>query len=274
MIPAGKGSSEHEYGGFWRVEVGDESIDGLEFETWINENIVFAFGFAGFGPIFASAGDSSADSDNAMAGGFGFFDSLECVGRNMEPFGMHVVFFDVVAADREESAEADMEGEVFDLNAFGLEFFDKFFGHIETCGWCSSRTEFFSPNGLIAFNVVSIGIAMEIRWERNVAIVGDNVGQFAIGGNSGGAIAEDFFNSNNVIGFTVVGNILNCELVASVEFAAIHNMVDFAVMFFEHDEFAGTAVGKFSEDAGAHDASIVENEKIAWFEKINELGIL
>ena len=76
MVPAGKGSSEHEYGGFWRMEVSDESIDGLEFEAWINENIVFAFGLAGFGPIFESASDGSADGDNAVASGFCLFDSL------------------------------------------------------------------------------------------------------------------------------------------------------------------------------------------------------
>ena len=76
MIPASKGSSEHEYGGFWRVEVGDESVDGLEFETWINENIVFAFGFAGFGPIFESASDGGADCDDAVTGSFGCFDGF------------------------------------------------------------------------------------------------------------------------------------------------------------------------------------------------------
>ena len=52
MIPASKSSGEHKNGGFWGMEVGDEGVDGLEFEAWINENIVFAFGFASFGPIF------------------------------------------------------------------------------------------------------------------------------------------------------------------------------------------------------------------------------
>ena len=89
---------------------------------------------------------------------------------------MHVVFFDVIAADREESAEADMEGEIFDLDAFGLEFFDKFFSHIETGGRCSGGAELFGPNGLIAFNVVLIGIAMEIWWKWDVAVIGDDFG--------------------------------------------------------------------------------------------------
>ena len=52
MIPAGKGGGKHKNGGFWRMEIGDESVNGLEFEARINENVVFAFGFAGFSPVF------------------------------------------------------------------------------------------------------------------------------------------------------------------------------------------------------------------------------
>ena len=170
---------------------------------------------------------------------------------------MHVVFFDIVAADGEESAEADMEGEVFDLDAFGLKFLDKFFGHIEAGGWCSGRTEFFGPNGLIAFNVVLIGVAMEIWWKWNVTVIGDDFGEVAISRNGCGTVAEDFFDSDDIIGFGVVSDIFDGELVASMEFAAIHDMVNFAIMFFEYDEFAWATVGKFSKDTRAHNASII-----------------
>ena len=174
MVPASKSGGEHKYGGFWRVEVGDESVNGLEFEAWINEDVIFAFGFASFGPIFESAGDGSADGDKAVAGSFGCFDGFERVGRDMEPFRVHMVLFDIIAANRQKSAEADVESEIFDLDTFSLKFFDKFFGHIETCGWGGSGAEFFSPNGLIAFNVVLIGIAMEIWWKWDVAVIGDD----------------------------------------------------------------------------------------------------
>ena len=76
VIPASESGGEHEYGGFWGMEVGDEGVDGLEFEAWINENIVFAFGFASFGPIFESASDGGADSNDAVAGSFGCFDGF------------------------------------------------------------------------------------------------------------------------------------------------------------------------------------------------------
>ncbi len=52
MIPSGESGSEHENGGFWSMEISYESVDGLKFKAWINKDIVFAFGFASFGPIF------------------------------------------------------------------------------------------------------------------------------------------------------------------------------------------------------------------------------
>ena len=40
---------------------------------------------------------------------------------DVEPFGVHFVVFDLVGADRKESAEADMECEVRDDDTFLLE---------------------------------------------------------------------------------------------------------------------------------------------------------
>ena len=108
VFPAGEGGSEHEDGGFWGVEVSDESVDDLELEAWINKNVVFAFGFAGFAPEFESARDGGADGDDVVAGGFGLLDGGDSFGWDVEPFGVHVVLFDVVAADREEGTEADV----------------------------------------------------------------------------------------------------------------------------------------------------------------------
>lgn len=47
----------------------------------------------------------------------------------------------------------------------------------------------------------------------------------------------------------MVGDVLNSESVADVEFAAIHNVINFASMFFEYDKFARTTVGQLSKDA-------------------------
>ena len=108
--------------------------------------------------------------------GFCFLNSFNGVGGNLEPFGMHAVFFDIVATNRKESAETDVEGKVFDLDAFGLKFFDKFFGHIKTSGRGGGGAEFFSPDSLIAFDIILVGVAMEIGWKWNVTVIVNNVG--------------------------------------------------------------------------------------------------
>ena len=175
MIPASKSSGEHKNGGFWGMEVGDEGVDGLEFKTRIDKDVVFAESFASFGPEFKRASDGSADGDNAMIGGFGFFDGLDGVVWNMEPFGMHVMLLDVIATDWQKSAEADMEGKVFDLDVFGLELFDEFFGHVKASSRCGGGAEFFGPDSLVALDVIFVGIAMKIGWKWDVTVVGDNV---------------------------------------------------------------------------------------------------
>lgn len=42
-----------------------------------------------------------------------------------------------------------------------------------------------------------------------------------------------------------------------MEFAAVHDVVDFAVVFFKYDEFAGAAVWQFGKDARAHYARVI-----------------
>ena len=74
VFPASECGGEHEHGRFWGVEVCDESVYDLEFKTWVNEDVVFAFGFASFTPEFKSAGNGGADSDYAVAGSLGFLD--------------------------------------------------------------------------------------------------------------------------------------------------------------------------------------------------------
>lgn len=71
------------------------------------------------GDVLEGAGDSGADGSDGVTGGFGLLDSLDGGGRKMKPFGVHVVGFDVVLAYRLEGAEADVEGEVDDFDAFG-----------------------------------------------------------------------------------------------------------------------------------------------------------
>lgn len=219
MVPASKSGSKHEDGGFWRMKVREQGVNYLEFETRIDKNVVFAFGFARFGPEFERAGDGGADSNDAMAGSLRGFNGFDCLGRNLKPLGMHMVLLDIVATNWQESTKANMKSKVLDLNAFGFKFGEGFFGHVETGGWSGGGAEFFSPNGLIALNVVGVGIAMEIWRKRNVAVGFDDIGEWTVTADGGGTVAKNFLDGDLVVG------IVNGEDVASVELATIHDSI-------------------------------------------------
>lgn len=99
MVPASKSGSKHEDGGFWRMKVSKKSIDDFKFEARIDEDIVFAFGFARFGPEFERAGDGGTDGNDAMAGSLSGLDCLNGFGGNLEPLRMHMVLLDIVATN-------------------------------------------------------------------------------------------------------------------------------------------------------------------------------
>jgi hypothetical protein len=179
-----------------------------------------------------------------------------------------MVFLDVVATNWQESAKADMKSKIFDLDAFSFELGKSFFGHVEAGGWSGGGAEFFSPDSLIALNVVSVSVAMEIWWKRNVAVGFDDIGEWTVATDGSGAITEDFLDGDLVVG------IVNCEDIAGVKFAAVHDGIKIGFVFFEDDEFAWTAIGKSSKKTSAHDAGVVKDYEVAWFEKISNVGIM
>ncbi len=99
-------------------------------------------------------------------------------------------------------------------------------------------------------------------------------GERSRGFNDSGAVAEDFFDGDFFGGFFVGFVVDDGQLVAIVEFTAIHDVTDVAVVVFEYDEFAWTPVREFGENTAAHDASIVENEKVARLEEVGKVGIV
>ena len=200
MVPASESGGKHQDGGFWRVEVSDEGVDGFELEAWIDENIVFALGFAGFGPELQGTRNGGANGNYAVAGSFGCLNRLNGVGRDLEPFRMHLMLLNIVSANREESAETDVKGEIFDLDALILELFHEFFGHIKAGGWRSGRAEIFGPDSLIALDVFFFGIAMHVWGKGNIAVILGNFLEWASGGCGSGAVAENFFNRNYIVG--------------------------------------------------------------------------
>lgn len=101
---------------------------------------------------------------------------------------------------------------------------------------------------------------MKVGRKWNIAVIGDDLCEVATSGNSSGAVAEDFFNGDDVVSFGTVGDVFDGKLVAGMKFAAINNVIDIAIVFFEYDKFARATVGELCKDARAHNASIVEDE--------------
>ena len=75
-----------------------------------------------------------------------------------------MMFFYIIATNRQEGAESDMEGEVVDLDTFFSEFMEQRFGHVETGGRSGGATSLFCPDSLIASNIGSFGVSVEVGW--------------------------------------------------------------------------------------------------------------
>ena len=179
--PGGEGSREHEDGGAGSVKVGEEVVDNLKFEagvdedvgltgeivdrgSWIVENIGVSLG-----DVLESAGDGGANGKDAVVGGFGLCDCLDSGGGDVKPFGVHVMGFDVVFADRLESAQADVEGKINDFDAFGLDLVNELLGDVERGSGGGDRAFLGGEDGLVTNGVFWSGGAFDIWGQGNLA---------------------------------------------------------------------------------------------------------
>lgn len=162
--PGSESGGEHKNGRPRSVEVGEEGVDDLEFVSRIYENVGFAERLFCVGKMLESATDGRAESDNFAARFFCGINGGESVCGNIVMLGMHLVVFDAVGADRKESAEADMESEVFYLDAFFAQTSEKVVSHIETGGRSGSGALFIiiGEDCLVAVDVGFVSVAIHI----------------------------------------------------------------------------------------------------------------
>ena len=197
----------------------------------------------------------------------------------MEPLGVHFVIFYFVGANGEESAEADVESEIFDDYTFLTKLFEEFLGHIEAGGGSSGGAHVLGPDGLIALRVIFVGVAVEVGRQGNSAVFFGEVRERNARGNFGDAITQHVSNGNAFSerslapveqsssasqGAVVTGLsrsvlatsasmllesiiIAHCQPIAIVEFAAVHYFLGFVAVSFENDKFAFSAIGKRSK---------------------------
>lgn len=111
--------------------------------------------------------------------------------------------------------------------------------------------------------------------EGDVAVILRDFFERAIGLGGGDAVAENFLDSNNVFSFFVGCNVFDDKLFAFVKFAAVHDVVDIAVVAFENDELTRVAVRfALSENAGTHNFCIVQNNEVARLKELVEIRVV
>ena len=157
MITAGQGADQHNQGGFRQMEVGDQSIQNLEFVSRIDEDAGFAAAALnntwGNGSGLKCTAGSGAHCDDAAAVLFSFVNSLSSFFINMIDFTVHHMLFDFVYFYRAEGAKTNVQGHIGNINSFFLKFCQKLTGKMKTGGGGGGRAFLSGIYGLITIAI-------------------------------------------------------------------------------------------------------------------------
>ena len=92
------------------MEVREERVDNFKLKAGKDKDVVFALGLFSFSVKLERAGDGCSDGDDLMIIFFRGFNSFESFAGERKPFGVHLMIFDFIGANWEESPETDVEG--------------------------------------------------------------------------------------------------------------------------------------------------------------------
>lgn len=137
MFGAGEGADQHEQRGLWQVEVGEERVDELKLVAGAEEDTGLtgvgvqrrAGGHAG--AVLEGANGRGAGGDDAAAFAAGAVDGGGGVCGQGVGFGVETDVGEVLDADGLEGAEADVEGDVGDLDTVGADLLEDRGGEVE-----------------------------------------------------------------------------------------------------------------------------------------------
>ena len=153
QVPAGKGRDQHKEGGFRGMEIGEEPVHKLELVARVDEYGGGAAAgrdeAAGAGR-FKSAHGCGPHRSDLLPGGLGL---VEGVGNALwygVGFGMHLVVFDILGADREECAGSHMECDLQYLCPLCPDGIQDCIGEVEPCGGGCHRAKLLGVYGLVA----------------------------------------------------------------------------------------------------------------------------
>ena len=147
------------------MKIGDQMIDGPEAVARCDEQVCFiASGneLPCSGSGFQCAQTCGPDGDDFSSGGFRGPDGIDGFLRDGVPLGVHLVFRQIFASDRLESACAHMQGQISCPDAFLLKPVKQFLIEMQACSRRGDSARFTGEDGLVTGFVIGIGGPIDI----------------------------------------------------------------------------------------------------------------
>ena len=229
------------------------------------------------GAVLEGARSGGASGDDAALFAEGGIDSFGSGGRQRVVFGVETDVFDVFSADRLEGAEADVEGDGFDLNAAGAELFEDFGSKVEAGGGSGGGAELVGEDGLVALAIVSGIVAVDVWGQRHVADAIENSAK-VFGGREaesafavfGGSDDFGFQERRSVVGGGEVETLAGLNLAAGADEGGPGEGILRLRADEQHFDVAGVA-GAMAMKAGGDHAGIVEDQAVAGVQVIGQV---
>ena len=212
-------------------------------------------------------------------------EAAEVVGGDMDGFDVHLVFADGVGADGFEGAGADVEGDVFGLDALGFQMVEYLGGEVETCrGGCHGAVVV-GVDGLVAGGVGGFGFAVEVGRQGDDSGGLDDLGEggsagplevhhpgvahgLAAGGGEGGSVAGIYVEGEGP-GFPLL--VVADEAGPGAKPALGEGFGDIHAVGFEAEDLNGGAGLLLEEEAGMDDFGVVEGQEGVLRQEVREV---
>ncbi len=135
------------------MEVGDETVDAVEFNTGIEEDVGVAAASSDLtvlcGDSFQCAAAGGAHGDDLVARSFGVMDELCRFLADGVPLAVHLVVGDLVFLHGAEGAQTDVQRHFCDVDALGADGVHQLRREVEARRGGGSTAKFFGIDGLI-----------------------------------------------------------------------------------------------------------------------------
>ena len=137
MVTTGKGRNQHHEGALRQMEIGDQTIHGLEAIAGIDKDLR-PLGLCFKSTIvvykrFQRAAGGRAHADYPSAGTLCFVQDGSSFGAHHAQLRVHMMLQNNLCLHGAECAKANVQGHKGRLYAFGSRLFQQFLGPVQTC---------------------------------------------------------------------------------------------------------------------------------------------